>query len=141
MASGAVRREGREMSECAVEWDEPDKGVLPECAGTKPQGAADWETQGWQLSPRRPFFPSRGIPGGGGVTGQVALQLRPGATTIYIIFGRGRPPEAQVLIYDGKTASSAGSQGDCSPEPGIQGGYPLLSEAHPLPFHAIPFCR
>lgn len=43
LASGAVSREGREMSECAVEWDEPDKGVLPECAGTKPQGAADWD--------------------------------------------------------------------------------------------------
>lgn len=43
LASGAVRREGREMSECAVDWDGPDKGVLPECAGTKPQGAADWD--------------------------------------------------------------------------------------------------
>ena len=42
-ASGAVSREGREMSECAADWDEPDKGVLPECAGTKPQGAADWD--------------------------------------------------------------------------------------------------
>lgn len=47
-------------------------------------GAADREALGQQLSPPRcPFSPSRGIPGGGGVTGQVALQLRPGATTIY----------------------------------------------------------
>lgn len=36
LVSGAVSREGREMSECAADWDEPDKGVLPECAGTKP---------------------------------------------------------------------------------------------------------
>lgn len=46
-------------------------------------GAADQEALGQQLSPRCPFSPSRGIPGGGGVTGQVPLQLRPGATTIY----------------------------------------------------------
>lgn len=46
-------------------------------------GAADREAPGQQLSPRCPFSPWRGIPGGGGVTGQVALQLRPGATTIY----------------------------------------------------------
>lgn len=46
-------------------------------------GPADQEALGQQLSPRCPFSPSRGIPGGGGVTGQVPLQLRPGATTIY----------------------------------------------------------
>ncbi len=75
LASGAVRREGREMSECAVEWDEPDKGVLPECAGTKPQGAADWDgperavlPEGAGTKPGSPASHGKGMgkPGGTG---------------------------------------------------------------------------
>lgn len=74
-ASGAVRREGREMSECAVDWDEPDKGVLPECAGTKPQGAADWNgperavlPEGAGTKPGSPASHGKGMgkPGGTG---------------------------------------------------------------------------
>ncbi len=40
LASGAVSREGGEMPECAADWDEPDREVLPECARTKPGSSA-----------------------------------------------------------------------------------------------------